>query len=247
MAPGTAAPLSSRTVPSMTPVVAWDCANAAAGRVSASTSARASRDFISDSLAPREWAGRECRRLYARGRGSSCPPVRPPIFSWIVSSTLRAASLTAAVTRSCSISTSSLLTTSGSMRSETRFFWPSITTLTMPPPAAASIWRAAISCCMRSCACCSCFMSFCGLPNGFTVVLPEGPRHDLPRDVDDLAVEEVQRFLDRGLPRGLVEHALALLGGVGGGRARRRPGRSRCAPSSRGRRPSGPAACTRPG
>src|SRR5687768_8334761 len=57
VAPATGAPLSSETVPSMTPVVAWDCASAAAGRTSASTSARASRDFISDSLPPRNaWA-----------------------------------------------------------------------------------------------------------------------------------------------------------------------------------------------
>src|SRR5688500_6450217 len=46
------APLSSRTVPSMTPVVAWDCARAAAGTTSMSESARASTDFIGDSLAP---------------------------------------------------------------------------------------------------------------------------------------------------------------------------------------------------
>ena len=77
---------------------------------------------------------------------------------------------------------------------------------------------------MRSCACCSCFMSFCG----FTIGPPSRcRRHALPPPhVDDLAAEEVQGLLDRRLPRGLVEHALALLGGVGGGRRRRpRPGR----------------------
>ena len=47
--------------------------------------------------------------------GSFMPPVRPPTFSWIASSTLRPASFTAARTRSWSISTSSLLTASGSI------------------------------------------------------------------------------------------------------------------------------------
>ena len=100
--------------------------------------------------------------------GIFMPPVRPPIFSWTASSTLRAASFTAAVTRSWSISTSSLLTTSGSIFRLLTFFWPSITTRTMPPPEVASISSAAISRWTRSCACWSCFMSCLGLPNGFT-------------------------------------------------------------------------------
>src|SRR5262249_25572928 len=64
--------------------------------------------------------------------GIFSPPVSPPIFSWTSSSTLRAASFTAATTRSWSISTSSLLTTSGSILRLLTCFWPSISTLTMP-------------------------------------------------------------------------------------------------------------------
>src|SRR5207249_1058230 len=104
--------------------------------------------------------------------GSFIPPVRPPIFSCTASSTLRAASLTAAVTRSWSISTSSLLTTSGSIFRLLRFFCPSITTFTMPPPEVASISRAWISFWMRSWACWSCFMSCFGLPKGFMACSP---------------------------------------------------------------------------
>src|SRR6266545_6811202 len=90
------------------------------------------------------------------------PAVRPAIFSCTASSTFRPASLIAAITRSWRISTSSLLTTSWSMRRLFSPLWPSMTTVTMPPPELASISRAAISCWTRSCFCWSCFMSFCG-------------------------------------------------------------------------------------
>src|SRR5262249_5994902 len=140
------------------------------------------------------------------------PPVREATFSWTCSSTLRAASLTAAITRSWSISTSSLLTTSGSSFRLLSCFWPSISTLTMPPPAAASTTRAAISCCIFSCCCWICFRSFWGLPKGFTGVSLFGPalaaRLRLA-DVHDLAVEEVEGLLDRGLALGLAHQPLA--------------------------------------
>ena len=61
------------------------------------------------------------------------PPNMPPILTEACSSTFLAASLQAATIMSCSISTSPA--TSGSIFTPSTFFWPSILTLTMPPPA----------------------------------------------------------------------------------------------------------------
>ena len=64
----------------------------------------------------------------------------------------------AATIRSCSISTSSLETTSGSIVSCWICFEPLMTTVTMPPPAVASTRISAICFCRRSCICCACFI-----------------------------------------------------------------------------------------
>src|SRR6266545_4189978 len=166
------------------------------------------------------------------------PAVRPAIFSCTASSTFRPASLIAAVTRSWSISTSSLLTTSGSMRRLFSPLWPSMTTVIMPPPELASISRAAISCWTRSCFCWSCFMSFCGFMEALSYLRggthtrrdgcsrpPLKPPTAAPPlrgaallvrlalrfpHIHDAAAEEVERLLHGRLARGLLEQPLAL-------------------------------------
>src|SRR4029077_8864632 len=64
---------------------------------------------------PRPRGVARARLLQNRPGIFGIPPAIPPSFSCRASSTLRDASLTAAVSRSWSISTSSLLTTSGSI------------------------------------------------------------------------------------------------------------------------------------
>ena len=71
--------------------------------------------------------------------GPAADPGRPASRSscfCVSSSTFLVASLQAASTRSCSISTSPA--TSGSILTPVTFLWPSILTVTMPPPAEAS-------------------------------------------------------------------------------------------------------------
>src|SRR5437879_2640972 len=97
--------------------------------------------------------------------GKPRPPSMPPIFCLASSSTFFTASLQAATTRSCSISTSPA--TSGSIFTLSRFFWPSIFTDTIPPPAEASTRICASSCCRRSCICCACFIMVCMFPGSF--------------------------------------------------------------------------------
>src|SRR5579871_2105001 len=99
------------------------------------------------------------------------PPSIPPIFVLISSSTFLAASFTAATTMSCSISTSPA--TSGSIRTDSRFFWPSMCAVTMPPPAVASTLMSAISWCSFSCIFCACCIICCMLPGSFTSLLLE--------------------------------------------------------------------------
>src|SRR5258705_10699 len=77
----------------------------------------------------------------------------PLIPDFIVSSTLRPASFTAAATRSCSISRSSALTTSGSIFTPKIRLAPSILTTTLPPPAEPSTTVACIFFCMASYCC----------------------------------------------------------------------------------------------
>src|SRR5690606_34645017 len=87
--------------------------------------------------------------------GMLSPPVTFAISSAAISLAERSASLTAASTMSCSISTSS-----GSMAMLTISWWPLATTLTMPPPAAAStVFWASSSCTriMSACIFCTCF------------------------------------------------------------------------------------------
>src|SRR5260370_22763104 len=97
------------------------------------------------------------------------PPNMPLIFCLVSSSTFFTASLQAATTMSCNISTSPA--TSGSILTARTFLWPSIFTVTIPPPEDASTRISATSCCMRSCICCACFIMFCMLPGNFTSLL----------------------------------------------------------------------------
>src|ERR1035437_3433386 len=95
----------------------------------------------------------------------------PPIFCWICASTCLTASPHAARTMSCNISTSPA--TSGSILTLSRFFWPSMVTVTMPPPAVAVTLISAISCCIFSCICCAWRIICCILPGSFTCLLLE--------------------------------------------------------------------------
>src|ERR1035441_2423627 len=89
------------------------------------------------------------------------PPSMPPIFCWICASTCLTASPHAASIMSCNISTSPA--TSGSILTLSRFFWPSMPTVTMPPPAVAGTLICAISCRIICCI----------LPGSFTYLLLE--------------------------------------------------------------------------
>src|SRR6266480_2626493 len=105
----------------------------------------------------------------------------PLIFCLVSSSTFFTASLQAATTISCSISTSPA--TSGSIFTASTFLWPSILTVTIPPPDEASTRIRATSCCMRSCICCACFIMFCMLPGSFTYLLLQiANRPNLPAE-----------------------------------------------------------------
>src|SRR5580700_6467811 len=98
------------------------------------------------------------------------PPSMPPIFDCDCSSTFLTASLHAATIMSWSISTSPA--TSGSILTDSRFLWPSILTVTMPPPAVASTLISAISCASLSCICLACCI-ICCMFGGFTLRLLE--------------------------------------------------------------------------
>src|SRR5450759_4906350 len=97
----------------------------------------------------------------------------PAVFCWICASTWVTASPHAARTMSCNISTSPA--TSGSILTLSRFFWPSMVTVTMPPPAVALTLISAISCCIFSCICCAWRIICCifTLPGSFTFLLLE--------------------------------------------------------------------------
>src|SRR5208283_4625823 len=91
------------------------------------------------------------------------PPSIPPTLDCISLSTLRLASFTAAITRSCSISTSPLLTASGSILMASTCLRPSILTVTVPPPDEASTTVCSIFFCSVSYCCFACAMSSCKL------------------------------------------------------------------------------------
>src|SRR6266702_4198488 len=124
----------------------------------------------------------------------------PLIFCLVSSSTFFPASLHAATTISCSISTSPA--TSGSIFPASTFLWPSILTVTMPPPAEASTRICATSWCMRSCICCACFIIDCMLPGSFTYLLLQIP------DRSNLAAEDLLKPFHFGIGqrarRGLI-------------------------------------------
>src|SRR6266545_7287729 len=112
------------------------------------------------------------RRRGQNSPGIFIPPVIAPRFFDISSSTLREASLTAATTRSCSISTSFGSTTSFSMATARSSLEPFMVALTMPPPAEPSTRSAAIWACICACICCTCciiFFGFIGSPNAFRI------------------------------------------------------------------------------
>ena len=83
--------------------------------------------------------------------GSKPPCSAPPSWLCWSSSAIRSASLIAATTMSCSISTSSGSTASGSIVRLSRRMSPVIATLTMPPPDDASTF------CSLSFSCASCW------------------------------------------------------------------------------------------
>src|SRR5215471_18748888 len=70
-------------------------------------------------------------------------------------------SLTAATIKSCSMSLSPLVNTSGSIWIESSCFWPFILTETIPPPAVASTTVDSICFCSFSCICWACFIICC--------------------------------------------------------------------------------------
>src|SRR5580658_3219162 len=119
------------------------------------------------------------------------PPSTPPIFCLVSASTFLTASLQAATIISCSISTSPA--TSGSIFTESRFFCPSIWTVTMPPPAVASTLIWAISCWSLSCICCAWRIICCMLPGSFMWLLLE------VSNFADLAAEDFAEALHFGV------------------------------------------------
>src|SRR5437868_6305573 len=130
--------------------------------------------------------------------GRPSPAVMPLIFSAMVDSTRRAASLKAAATRSSSISRSSP-TSEGSMLMRFTSYLQVICTLTMPAPDWPSTSSVARLSCMRrmfSCIICACFISCPMLPFiclAFSLVLlAQG-------GIDDLAVEQVDQILDEAV------------------------------------------------
>src|SRR3954465_3348467 len=144
--------------------------------------------------------------------GSPRPAVMPPIFSAMVDSTLRAASLKAAATRSSSISRSSP-TREGSMVTRFTSYLQVIWIFTSPAPDWPSTSSVARLSCMRfmfSCIICACFISCPILPfmsASFSFLLDSR--------VDDLRVEQVDEVLheavglDRLRGRGAPRLALA--------------------------------------
>src|SRR5258708_11521782 len=92
--------------------------------------------------------------------GSPRPPSIPPTLACMAWSTFRPASFTAAVTRSCSISTSPDFTASGSILVSKTCFCPFILTVTAPPPDVASTTVCfSFSCSASACFCACCNMS----------------------------------------------------------------------------------------
>src|SRR5215471_12880320 len=127
----------------------------------------------------------------------------PLIFCWISPSTFLVASLHAATIMSCSISTSPA--TSGSIFTASRFFWPSMLTFTMPPPAVASTRMVAISCCIFSWACCAWRMICCMFPGSFTCLLLQ------VANFAHFAAEHVAEVLDFGIREGAAAGFVLLL------------------------------------
>src|SRR6185312_3109561 len=139
----------------------------------------------------------------------------PPILRCDSSSTFLTASAQASTTRSCSISTSPA--TSGSIFTAVTALWPSILTVTMPPPAEPSTRISAISACMRSCICCACFIMACMLPGIFIVL-----RLLQIAYVAHFAAKQLAETLHIGMVEGSVGYFVLRRRGFGGGFCRRR-------------------------
>src|SRR5882672_7453232 len=145
--------------------------------------------------------------------GRPRPPVKADIFSWTAASTLRAASLTAAATRSSSMSLSSA-SKDGSMLTRLTSCLQVIVTLTMPAPdcpstsiEASSFWSLR----MFSCICWACFIrpAICS----FIEMSPSA--HGLDRGLDDSRIEILDQVAYERVPAHCRSRSIA--GCVAGG------------------------------
>src|SRR5467141_3190544 len=143
--------------------------------------------------------------------GRPRPPVRADIFSWTAASTLRAASLIAAATRSSSMSLSSA-SKDESMRTRLTSCLQVIVTLTMPAPdststEASSSWSLR----MFSCICWACFIN----PASCVFIEMSPSLYGLDRGLDDGRVEILDQVAHEFIPADCGSRSIA--GGVAGG------------------------------
>src|SRR5712691_840818 len=145
--------------------------------------------------------------------GRPRPPVKADIFSWTAASTLRAASLTAAATRSSSMSLSSA-SKDGSMLTRLTSCLQVIVTLTMPAPdcpspsiEASSSWSLR----MLSCICWACLIrpAICAF-----IEMSPSP-YGLDRGLDDGRIEILDQVAYERVPADRRGRSIA--GGVAGG------------------------------
>src|SRR6188508_2058464 len=136
--------------------------------------------------------------------GIPIPPAILPIRSRSSSLLREIASLTAVITRSWSISTSSGSTADGSISTLRTSWAPVITSRTAPPPAVASRVVSASSCC--ACAICACIC--CAILAIWPMFTKAGPRCGWEGErrasthlgcVDELAAGDLEYALEEGL------------------------------------------------
>src|SRR3990172_688153 len=113
------------------------------------------------------------------------PPASPLSCCICVARIFSSASFIAAMSRSCSISTSSASTTSGFTSIDISFGRAFMTTATAPPPAVASTVVSSSFCCasaILACICCSCFIRSGFIPRFATLLsFPDRLRPQLLR------------------------------------------------------------------